>query len=99
MINFETKIDKEEKSGNKTANNDEKQKEEKFLILKKISFPFIVGIILVFLGGIVINFFPTKNRILREIEIKIEKLEEKNNELEKRLDYEKRINELENKTK
>ena len=76
-----------------------KQKEEKFLILKKISFPFIVGIILVFLGGIVINFFPTKNRILREIEIKIEKLEEKNNELEKRLDYEKRINELENKTK
>ena len=58
-----------------------------------------MGIILVFLGGIVINFFPTKNRILREIEIKIEKLEEKNNELEKRLDYEKRINELENKTK
>lgn len=99
MINFETKIDKEEKSGNKTANNDKKQREEKFLIFKKISFPFIVGVILVFLGGIVINFFPTKNRILREIEIKIEKLEEKNNELEKRLDYEKRINELENKTK
>ena len=73
-------------------------KDEK-VIDKRTAVPMIIGVLLFFIGMITVINFPMENKAMKDFENKIKMLEEKNNELEKNLNYEKRINELENKTK
>ena len=73
-------------------------KDEK-VIDKRTAVPMIIGVLLFFIGMITVINFPMENKAMKDFENKIKMLEKKNNELEKNLNYEKRINELENKTK
>lgn len=67
-------------------------------ILKMI-IPSSIGFVLIVSGIYYMNNYPAENKTIKDFETKLKILEEKNNNLEKKLDYEKRINELENKTK
>lgn len=65
----------------------------------KILIPYSIGVFLMCFGAYYISKYPTKNKTTKYFETKLTILEEKNNDLEKKLDYEKRINELEKKSK
>lgn len=61
--------------------------------------PFCIGIGLIISGANYMDSHPSENKTIKDFETKLKILEEKNNDLEKKIDYEKRINELEKKTK
>jgi len=63
----------------------------------KILFPITMGMVLIVIGGVSFGYFPEKNENISKLEEQIQELINKNNEIEKRLDYEKRISKLENK--
>ena len=63
----------------------------------KILFPITMGMVLIIIGGVSFGYFPEKNENISKLEEQIQELINKNNEIEKRLDYEKRISKLENK--
>ena len=59
---------------------------------KRIMLPVIIGILLFCIGTVAIIKYPTENKTVKDLETRLKIVEEK-------IDYEKRINELENKTK
>ena len=59
---------------------------------KRIMLPVIIGILLFCIGTVAIIKYPTENKPVKDLETRLKIVEEK-------IDYEKRINELENKTK
>ena len=59
---------------------------------KRMILPVIIGILLFCIGTVAIIKYPTENKTAKDLETRLKIVEEK-------IDYEKRINELENKTK
>lgn len=59
---------------------------------KRMILPIIIGILLFCIGTVAIIKYPTENKTAKDLETRLKIVEEK-------IDYEKRINELENKTK
>lgn len=59
---------------------------------KRMMLPVIIGILLFCIGTVAIIKYPTENKTAKDLETRLKIVEEK-------IDYEKRINELENKTK
>lgn len=66
---------------------------------KRMMLPVIIGILLFCIGTVAIIKYPTENKTVKDFEARLKILEEKNSDLIKKLDYEKRINELEKKAK
>nr|DAO49456.1 MAG TPA: cell division protein [Caudoviricetes sp.] len=66
---------------------------------KRIMLPVIIGILLFCIGTVAIIKYPTEDKTVKDFEARLKILEEKNSDLIKKLDYEKRISELEKKTK